>query len=165
MRVAHRRRREHQGQPVLLETPTGRSTPDDAQARRFQLRVVVLPLGKISGRNRHTRATAPTHPDEPTAHRSTQARPQKPRTQQLPTSPTQPLGSSLDPLSTLSACSSVSECHHLSPRAHAADKARLMPSACRICKSCCLLADWHYVNLVQTRNTLTQNMAGILYAL
>ena len=36
---------------------------------------------KISERNRRTRATAPTHPDEPTAHRSAQARPQKPRTQ------------------------------------------------------------------------------------
>ena len=79
-------------------------------------------IKNFSGRNRRTRATAPTHPDEPTAHRSAQARPQKPHTQQVSTTPTQPLSRSTpSPLT-----------HHLGPRAHAAGKARLMPSACRI---------------------------------
>ena len=46
---------------------------------------VLKPLKqKFSGRNRRTRATAPTHPGEPTAHRSAQARPQKPRNSSPP---------------------------------------------------------------------------------
>ena len=51
-----------------------------------------------TGKPPHTSDGAHTHPDEPTAHRSAQARPQKPRTQQLPTPPQHSL--SLDPLST-----------------------------------------------------------------
>ena len=38
----------------------------------------------FSGRNRRTRATAPTHADEPTAHRTAPARPQKPRNSSQP---------------------------------------------------------------------------------
>ena len=72
--------------PVVIR---GRAVEKDSR-RTFGLSGAALKKN-FSGRNRRTRATAPTRPDEPTAHRSAQARPQKPRTQQPPTTPTQPL--------------------------------------------------------------------------